>query len=84
MDIHNLTENAQRKLARQQVALKATEDELNLITELEKQQPGSYLAAITAIRVKRDRQAAAVRGTEAYIKALQSSADTIKKALKRA
>jgi len=56
-------EQAQQKLARQQDGLKTT---LTQIDHIEKVEP-TAVALIKALRIKRDRQAAAIKATEQLI-----------------
>lgn len=73
MDKTKIIERCNRNLSRQNAALKGTLDELDMLEQLEKAQPGSYGPALTQLRTKRDRQAANVKMTENYITAVKAS-----------
>ena len=66
--ITNIIERTQHKLEKQQTALKATLDELELATKV-----GADAPAVNAIRIKRDRQHAAILAATNYIKALHTA-----------
>lgn len=66
-----LIENNGKNVERIQTALKQTLQELAFLETEEAKSPGTYTAALTNLRLKRDRQHANAKATQAYITLLK-------------
>lgn len=75
IDHTKIAETHQRKLGKQKESLKNTLDEISYLENL-REVP---LAVVTQLRVKRDRQATAIRATEQYLAALAAAKPSSKK-----
>lgn len=73
LDVTKLVEQATSKLHKQRATLAFTLEQIELITQLERTNPGAYTPAAKQLTIKRDRQTAAVRMTESFLEALKKA-----------